>query len=220
MYVLFLQKLEDVHLASTDIEHDYNNYRKFNGSYLDVFSIVGLFILLIAGLNFMNLTTARASHRWKEIGVRKTVGAKKGQLFSQFIFESTMLAVLSLFLALALNAFFIPLVNFLINRQLSMGLFITQPINILYLLVVTFGLGFLTGIYPSLYLTSLNMAKSLKGAQSGGKSIFRNSLVVVQFGLALAMIVSTLIVVQQLSFMNDEGSWFRPRADVAGGYEW
>ena len=91
-YVLYLQRLQDVHLASTDIEHDYNNYRKFNGEYLDIFSIVGIFILLIASLNFMNLTTARASHRWKEIGVRKTVGAKKLQLFLQFIFESTVLA--------------------------------------------------------------------------------------------------------------------------------
>ena len=102
-YVLFLQRLEDVHLASTDIEHDYNNYSKFNGEYLDLFSIVGIFILLIASLNFMNLTTARASHRWKEIGVRKTVGAKKLQLFSQFIFESTVFAFFALVLAVVLS---------------------------------------------------------------------------------------------------------------------
>ena len=71
-YTLFLQPLSEVHLGSMDIEHDYNNYRKFNGKYLDVFFVVGAFILLIACVNFMNLTTARASHRWKEIGVRKT----------------------------------------------------------------------------------------------------------------------------------------------------
>ena len=90
MYCI-LQRLQDVHLASTDIEHDYNNYRKFNGEYLDIFSIVGIFILLIASLNFMNLTTARASHRWKEIGVRKTVGQKN---FSCFC--SLFLSLLSL----------------------------------------------------------------------------------------------------------------------------
>jgi putative ABC transport system permease protein len=110
-YVLYLQKLKDVHLASTDIEHDYNNYRKFNGAYLDIFTLVGAFILVIAALNFMNLTTARASHRWKEIGVRKTVGAGKMLLFLQFIFESTMLAFLALILATVLSLLFIPLVG-------------------------------------------------------------------------------------------------------------
>jgi putative ABC transport system permease protein len=209
LYVLYLQKLQDVHLASTEIEHDYNNYRKFNGAYLDVFSIVGLFILVIASLNFMNLTTARASHRWKEIGVRKTVGAKKTQLFIQFIFESTILAVLSLILALILNLFFIPLVNFLINRQLSFDTMFTQPLTMVYLFIVTFGLGFLTGIYPSLYMTSFKMSGLLKGgAQTGNRSVFRSGLVVVQFGLALAMIVSTLIVVQQLSYMKNKDLGF------------
>ncbi|MCB9267882.1 MAG: ABC transporter permease, partial [Lewinellaceae bacterium] len=87
-YKLYFQPLPDVHLASMEVEHDYQNYRKFNGAYLDIFAIVGLFILLIAAVNFMNLITARASHRWKEVGVRKTMGALKGQLFSQFVVES------------------------------------------------------------------------------------------------------------------------------------
>jgi len=107
-YKLFLQPLDQVHLASMDIEHDYNNYRKFNGKYLNVFFIIGVFILLIAGVNFMNLTTARSSHRWKEIGVRKTVGAKKFQLFTQFVFESVLLAFFALALAGLLDLLFIP----------------------------------------------------------------------------------------------------------------
>ena len=90
-YKLYFQSLSDVHLASMNIEHDYHNYRKFNGTYLDVFSMVGLFILLIATFNFMNLITARASHRWKEIGVRKSIGALKSQLFTQFAVESLSL---------------------------------------------------------------------------------------------------------------------------------
>ena len=119
-YTLFLQPLDQVHLGSTDVEHDYNNYRKFNGSYLQVFTIVGAFILLIASVNFMNLTTARASHRWKEIGVRSSVGARKTQLFGQFIFESALLAVFALLLAAFLDALFIPVLNQLIGRQLSL----------------------------------------------------------------------------------------------------
>lgn len=208
-YVLFLQKLEDVHLASTDIEHDYNNYRKFNGKYLEVFSIVGSFIILIACVNFMNLSTARSSHRWKEIGVRKTAGAKKMELFLQFIFESTVLAILALVLACLINILLLPLINSLINRQLSL-LTLLEVQNIAYVVLATLVLGALTGIYPSLYMTSFTMSRVLKGGDTaaGSKSLFRSGLVVVQFGLALAMIVSTFIVVQQLSFMKTKDLGF------------
>ncbi|SKC88556.1 ABC transporter permease [Ohtaekwangia koreensis] len=208
-YTLFLQPLEEVHLASMDIEHDYNNYRKFNGKYLDVFFIIGMFILLIAGVNFMNLTTARASHRWKEIGVRKSIGAKKLQLFSQFIFESVLLAVIALAVAFLFDLVCIPLLNNLIGRQLALTTLFDHPAQPMLLLGITLGLGILTGIYPSLYMTSFTLARILKGGSKGeGKSIFRSSLVVVQFGLALAMIVSTFIVLQQLYFMKNKDIGF------------
>ncbi len=201
-YKIFLQRLDQVHLASTDIEHDYNNYRKFNGAYLDLFYLVGGFILLIAAVNFMNLTTARASHRWKEIGVRKTVGAKRAQLFGQFILESIIMAVMALVLAVLVDIGFLPLLDTLIGRQLSILDFLSQYQYVLLVVFGTIGLGLLSGIYPSFYLTSFSMSKALKGGKGEGKSIFRSSLVVVQFGLALAMIVSTLVVVQQLSYMR------------------
>jgi putative ABC transport system permease protein len=206
-YVLFLQKLEDVHLASMEIEHDYNNYRKFNGEYLDVFTIIGVFILLIASVNFMNLTTARASHRWKEIGVRKTIGAKKQQLFFQFIFESILLALLAFVFAALLDILFIPLLNGLIGRKLSFMALIHHPLNIGLAMAVALALGILTGIYPSLYMTSFNMSRVLKGGRDR-KSVFTSALVVIQFGLALAMIVSTLIVIQQLGFMKNKDIGF------------
>jgi putative ABC transport system permease protein len=203
-YTLFLQPLADVHLGSTDIEHDYNNYRKFNGAYLDVFTIIGIFILLIASVNFMNLTTARASHRWKEIGVRKTVGALKRQLFGQFIFESTLLSLLALVLAGLFDLIFIPLLNQAIGRQLTMASFLVHPWHLLAAFGTTLLLGVLTGIYPSFYMTSFNLSRVLKGgSKSEGRSVFRSSLVVLQFGLAMAMIVSTFIVVQQLDFMKN-----------------
>ncbi len=203
-YKLYLQPLNQVHLGSIDIEHDYNNYRKFNGSYLDVFYVIGVFILLIAGVNFMNLTTARASHRWKEIGVRKTVGAKKLQLFSQFIFESILLAAMALVLAVLLDLLFVPMLNTLIGRHLSLLNFFNDYQKLILVLSGTLGLGILAGIYPSFYMTSFNMSRVLKGSAAGeGRSLFRSGLVVLQFGLALAMIVSTLIVTQQLSFMKN-----------------
>jgi putative ABC transport system permease protein len=207
--IMFLQPLKDVHLASTDIEHDYNNYRKFNGKYLDVFALIGVFILVIAAVNFTNLTTARSSHRWKEIGVRKSIGARTLQLFSQFIFESTMLAMFALALAVLLNFLFVPLLNQLIGRQLSVFSFFAQPINLLLAITLAVGLGLLTGIYPAFYMTSFNMSRILKGgSKTDGKSIFRSTLVVVQFGLSLAMIVSTLIVLQQLSYMKNKDIGF------------
>lgn len=206
-YKLFVQRLDQVHLASTDIEHDYNNYRKFNGKYLDVFSIVGVFILLIACVNFMNLTTARASHRGKEIGVRKSVGAKKTQLFSQFIFESLLLTCFALALAVLLNLLLLPMLNSLIGRQLSMLTFFNHWEQLVLVVLGTLTLGLLAGIYPSFYMTSFSLSRMIKG-NNEGKSIFRSGLVVVQFGLALAMIVSTLIVMQQLTFMQSKDIGF------------
>ena len=201
-YKIYLQRLDQVHLGSIDIEHDYNNYRKFNGAYLDLFYLVGAFILLIAVVNFMNLTTARASHRWKEIGVRKTVGAKRVQLFGQFIFESVIMAVMALILAVLFDMGFLPILDRLIGRQLSIVDFFTQYKYVTALVAGTIALGLLSGIYPSFYLTSFSMSKALKGGKAEGKSMFKSSLVVIQFGLALAMIVSTLVVVQQLSYMR------------------
>ncbi|MCG8386442.1 MAG: FtsX-like permease family protein, partial [Cytophagales bacterium] len=208
-YTLFLQQLPGVHLGSMDIEHDYNNHRKFNGAYLDVFTLVGIFILVIAGVNFMNLTTARASHRWKEIGVRKVVGALKTQLFVQFILESILLALFALFLAIVLNILFIPWLNDVIGRPLTMMYFIQYPSAIAVLVLISLLLGLLAGLYPSLYMTAFKVVRALKGNSSGsGRSVFRSGLVILQFGLALAMIVSTMIVVQQLSFMKNKDIGF------------
>ena len=207
-YTLFLQPLSQVHLGSMDIEHDYNNYRKFNGSYLKLFAVIGAFILLIASVNFMNLTTARASHRWKEIGVRTSAGAGKMQLFYQFIFESALLSGCALVLALLLCMLFIPVLNQLIGRQLQLSFVLGQPWKAAALVVMTFLLGLLSGIYPAFHMTSFRTSAILKGGnKSNSTSLFRSSLVVVQFGLALAMIVSTLVVLQQLSYMqhNDIG---------------
>jgi len=208
-YTVFLQPLRDVHLASNDIEHDYNNYRKFNGKYLDVFFIIGAFILLIACVNFMNLTTARASHRWKEIGVRKTVGAKKLQLFSQFIFESTFMAVIALGFAIILDILFLPLLNEWIGRELTMLSLLRYPFEVAMMVLITLALGFLTGIYPSFYMTSFSLSRIFRGGNKSGRSLFRSGLVVVQFGLALAMIVSTLVVLQQLSYMKNKDVGFQ-----------
>ena len=208
-YKLFFQPLADVHLASSEMEHDYQNYRKFNGEYLDVFGVVGILILLIAGVNFMNLITARASHRWKEIGVRKTVGAQKGQLFTQFAVESTFLGAVAFVLAIGIGMAFTPLLNNLIGRELSMAYFFARPELLVLAFGMTMGVGFLAGLYPSLYLASYDAVRVLKGGDvKNRKSVFQSSLVVLQFGLAIAMIVSTLLVIQQLRYMKNKDLGF------------
>ncbi|MEM6768214.1 MAG: ABC transporter permease, partial [Bacteroidota bacterium] len=208
-YVLYFQPLEEVHLGATHVEHDYQNYRKFNGAYLDIFALVGIFILLIASVNFMNLITARASHRWKEVGVRKAIGARKGQLFSQFTVESMLLGFLAFVFAVLLGLAVTPLLNTLIGRELSFTYFFEHPIFLLLAFGVSVGLGFLGGLYPSLYLASFDTVRVLKGGEvKTNKSLFRSSLVVLQFGLAIAMVVSTLLVVQQLGFIKEKDIGF------------
>ena len=206
---IFLQPLNEIHLDSTDIEHDYQNYRKFNGEYLGAFLMVGLFILLIASVNFMNLTTARASNRAKEIGVRKTIGALKRQLFYQFILESVMLSLLALIIALGLTMIALPLLNSLIERELQLNSMVANPLVAAVIFALTLLIGILAGVYPALFLSSFKPVIILKGFKSfEKKSVFRSSLVVLQFSLALGMIVATLIVVQQLRYMENKDIGF------------
>ncbi|MEL7123419.1 MAG: FtsX-like permease family protein [Bacteroidota bacterium] len=208
-YKFYLQKLEDVHLASTHIEHDYKNYRKFNGAYLNVFIIIGIIILLIASVNFMNLITARSSHRFKEIGVRKTVGALKSQLFNQFVVESVLLSFIAFAIGMLIVVAALPLVNNWMGRTLSFFTLLQNPLLIIGSLVVTLGLGFLSGIYPAMYMASFKTIKILKGENvKTPKSLFRNSLIVLQFGLAIAMIISTILVMQQLSYIENRDIGF------------
>ena len=209
IYTLFLQPLKDVHSASTDIQHDYHNHRKFNGLYIDVFMLVGILILVIASVNFTNLTTARASYRSKEVGVRKSIGAAKKQLFQQFLIESMLLSVLALVFATLLTVLSLPALNGLIDRELSLLTFLENPTFILYGFGLSLLVGVIAGLYPSLRLSSFNTIIVLKGLRiEEKKSFFQSALVVVQFSLALGMIVSTLIVLQQLTFISKKDVGF------------
>ncbi len=208
-YKLFLQPLPEVHLASMDIEHDYHNYRKFNGSYLDVFALVGLFILLIACVNFMNLVTARASYRWKEVGVRKSVGAGKVQLLVQFILETFIIGIISFAAALLIDVVLIEIIDSYVGRRLDLMVFLSQPLLLVATFVGTLALAIISGLYPSFYMASFQPAKALKGqAMKAKKSLLSKGLIVLQFGLGIAMIVSTLFVMQQINFINSKDLGF------------
>jgi putative ABC transport system permease protein len=208
-YELFLLPLKDVHASAADIGLDYVNYQKFDKNYTNIFSVIALIVLLIACINFMNLSTARSAERAKEVGIRKSIGALRSQLGTQFLSETVLLAVLSLILALGLVALVLPSVNALSQRSLQTVLFQDKWIPVLVLLG-TIVVGFLSGLYPAVYLSSFQPVKVLKGLPQIGKNkgLLRNVLVVGQFASAIFLIIATVFVFRQLTFMRKKDPGF------------
>jgi putative ABC transport system permease protein len=197
---LGLQKLTDIHLHS---HLDYEAEENGDIKRVYVFSIIALIILLIACINYMNLSTARSTLRAKEIGIRKVAGASKSELITQFLSESVLIAWLAMFLAMIVAWLLLPALNKLAGLQLSTGLLL-QWKWILPVLLVPFAVGVISGIYPALFLSSFQPVQTLKGLfKAGGKSIsFRKVLVVSQFGISIVLIITTVIVFQQLRYMQ------------------
>jgi putative ABC transport system permease protein len=166
-----------------------------------IFSAVALFVLFIACINFMNLSTAKAATRAKEVGVRKVVGARKADLIRQFIGESLMISFITLLIAIVLLAAFLPSFNQLLGKQLSLRL-LFKPVIALGFLGIALIAGILAGTYPALYVSSFQPGSIIKGLVSvGAKSSFRKILVVVQFSLSIIMVISTVVVFKQIGFM-------------------
>jgi len=208
-YELFLLPLGEVHGGASDIGLDSFNYQQFDKGYTKIFFIVALVVLLIACVNFMNLSTARSAERAREVGVRKSVGAFRWQLSMQFIGESIMMAFIALFFALILVKLFLPAIENLSQRDLDFPIFTNWKL-ILSLLGGTIGLGVISGLYPSVYLSSFKPVKVLKGSVQTGrsKSILRNVLVVTQFASAIFLIIATTFALRQLNFMKNRATGF------------
>jgi putative ABC transport system permease protein len=208
-YQLFLQPLKEVHAGSVNITHDYHNFQKFDGSYTYVFSVLALLVLVIASINFMNLSTARSAGRAKEVGVRKSVGAHRLQIASQFIGESVLLSLLALILAIGLVEASIPFVNQLSERQLHLPLF-TKPLLTLTIFGLTVLVGVLSGLYPAAFLSAFQPSRVLKGNTQGlgKKATLRNILVVGQFATAIFLIIGTMFASRQLNFMQNRNTGF------------
>ncbi len=202
-YELFLQPLPDVHLGSMDITHDYNNHKKFARSSVNIFLMLAFFVLLIASINFMNLSTARAATRGREIGVRKSIGAIKGQITGQFLAESILFTFIALIFAVGLCILALQPLNNIIDRELSMALYL-EPVNLVAILVTTVLIGLLSGVYPALVMSGFNPVLALKGSGlKGNRSVFRNVLVVFQYAIAIAIIIGTILATRQLEYMQN-----------------
>ncbi len=202
-YELFLQPLREVHSNSTNITHDYQNYQKFDQNYTYVFSVIAFIVLLIACINFMNLSTARSAGRAKEIGIRKASGSGRFQLGLQFLGESVMLCFFALLVAIPFVYLLLPYINELSQRKLEFSIF-SQPSLLLSLLGGAIVVGIISGLYPAAYLSSFNAATVLKGTmQTAGKKLsFRNILVVGQFAGAIFLMIATVLTVRQLNYMQ------------------
>jgi ABC-type antimicrobial peptide transport system permease subunit len=200
-----LQPLEDIHLKS-DFMADLPGHG--NIQYVYIFTIVGIFILAVACINFMNLATARSARRAKEVGMRKVSGAVRFQLVKQFLAESSLIAFLSLALALAIAFAALPAFNELSGKNLDIS-FLNWKL-VASLLGITFITGLVAGSYPAFFLSSFVPAAVLKGnLKAGAKtSAFRNVMVVIQFTVSIALLVGTMIVYNQLQFIKNKNIGF------------
>jgi ABC-type antimicrobial peptide transport system permease subunit len=172
--------------------------------YVNLFSIIAVFILLIACINFMNLTTARSIKRAREIGVRKAIGAERGSLITQFITESMMITVVAVGVSLMIIVLLLPFFNQVTGKQILLPF--AQPVFWLKLAAITIVTGIISGSYPALFLSSFKPVKVLKGALKldTGTTVFRKGLVVFQFVLSVVMITGTIVVSRQVSFIESK----------------
>lgn len=201
-----LQNIADIHLrsATTNEPEELGSM-----SYIYIFSIVAFFMLLIACINYMNLTTARSARRAKEIGIRKVTGSTRGQLIAQFLVESTLASLFALLLSIGLIALFLPVFNSLSGKQIAFSI-LWQPDTMGILLGVALFVGLLGGSYPALYLSKFNPISILKGSLSRSSSniALRQTLVVTQFSISMIMLICTWIVYGQLKYLQNKDLGF------------
>jgi len=200
-----MQQLMDVHLRS-NFGWDLDNFEQGSQSTITIFSFAALAILLLAMINFINLSTARSSNRAKEVGLRKVNGASRISIIVQLLGESVVISFLGLLLALILVYYLLPLFNILAGKQIAF-VNVFEPKLFLKLIAVTFITGIMSGSYPSFFLSSFQPVIVLKGEiLSGGKtqSVLRKTLVVVQFSLTLFLIIGLTIVNHQMKYVREK----------------
>jgi len=196
--------------------------------YVYIFSIIAMFVLIIACINFMNLSTARSANRAKEVGLRKVVGAQKHHLIRQFYGESVVYAFIALVFATIFVSILLPVFSNLAGKELTWGVAGIVPL-LLGLIVLTIFTGVIAGSYPALFLSTFQPVKVLRGGLKSGaaSSTFRRILVVVQFSLSILLIAGTTIVYKQLSYMKQKNlGWDKEqllyvilRGDIGDSYE-
>ncbi len=202
----YFQPVTDIHLNS-DLNGEFEP--NGNSTYVNIFSLISIFILLIACINFMNLSTARSSLRAKEVGLRKVLGSGKNKLIFQFLFESILLCYLALGFALTMIEVLLPYYSNFINRPISISYFGNIYVFLLLLLLGLL-LGIISGSYPAFVLSSFKPITVLKNnaVQKFKRFNFRNILVVVQFAISIFLIIGTIIILRQLQYLHNKNLGF------------
>ena len=202
-----LQVLTDIHLYSSQIKWSYE--QQGNIEYVYIFSAVALLIMLIASLNYMNLSTAKSIVRAKEVGIRRTLGGSRKQLIFQFLGESLILSFIGLVLAYLLAEVTLSLFNSIVDKNLDIpyGNMVFHATIIL----ITFCVGVVSGSYPALFLSNLSVVKSIKGQRLfvSDKFSFRRISVIVQFGISIILLIGTIVIYYQLRYTQSKNLGFK-----------
>ena len=207
---IWLQPLSRVHLYSSHLEYDNLHWRKANIVYILIFSAVALLLLVVSCINFINLATARSTHRAREVGVRKVVGAGRSQLIRQFLCESVLISLLAVIAAQALIEISRPLLEKYLLNYREIG-FANGWRFFLIMTVVTMTVGILSGWYPALFLSLPRPQDVLKGMARGGSVkglTLRRALVVIQFSASVFLIVCSLFIAKQLHWISRQDLGF------------
>ncbi|HUF11309.1 MAG TPA: ABC transporter permease [Rhodothermales bacterium] len=207
-YALYLQPLSGVYLDSSDLLHN-RKVRAGNRTYVYLFAVVAALVLLIACINFMNLSTARAAKRAREVGVRKVLGASRGQLIRQFLGESFLTTAVALILALWVVELAMPGFRALTAKPLVSGVW-QSPAILAGLVGVLLGVGLMAGAYPAFFLSGFRPVHARKGGDDPSRSALpRQVLVTLQFTISIALIVGTIVVYRQMDFLLSKDLGFK-----------
>ncbi|NIR49134.1 FtsX-like permease family protein [candidate division KSB1 bacterium] len=217
-----LQPLADIHFRSGNIESD-RNASKGEMAYIYIFAAIAAFIVLIACINYMNLATARSINRANEVGLRKVVGAYRLQLVGQFLSESILMTLLSLLLAYVVVQNLLPAFNELTGKELSLQIKASGFLLVALIMLTTL-VGLISGSYPAFYLSRIQIVRVLKGKFKAGtgEALFRRGLVVTQFALSIIMIVATIVVFNQMNYVQNKRLGFNEEhlvvVDINSGF--
>ena len=198
-----MQPLKDVHLGSTHLRYDFMNTGKNDRMKVVTLAIIALFVLIIASINFINLSSARAAKRAREVGLRKVIGGNRSQLFYQFLGESVMITFFAMILAIAMFEIALPYLTNFLQKDLTYNLIENYKYGLI-IFFVSFLVGILAGIYPALILSSFNPISVIQGNFKSSRKgvILRRILVVGQFAVSIALIISVFIVFDQIKYLN------------------
>ncbi|MDX9726766.1 MAG: ABC transporter permease [Bacteroidales bacterium] len=201
-----LEPIRKIHLYSTNASEPEPTG---SISYVYIFALVAVFLLLIAAMNYMNLATARSTRRAREVGLRKVVGSRRSLLIMQFLSESVVFTIISLIISIILVLILLPRFNTLAGKSFDMGILLSPAVLISVCMVIVVS-GIIGGSYPAFFLSRFSPVTVLKGeiTQGSAGALFRKILVIIQFTISVAMIVCTMVVFRQLNFLKEKDQGF------------